>query len=120
MEIIRDREWIKGSGELGYRKRVLMDGVPPAVNLIEDIVVPAGGKIPPHAHGSTKEIFYVTGGKAAMTAGGEEFDVNPGDMILVEVGEEHSFTNHSGDEFKMLVLKIKFKKDDALLYEVKK
>ena len=120
MKVIRDTKWIEGRGELNYRKRVLMDSVPPAVNLIEDVVVPAGGRIPPHVHESTKEIFYATSGTASLVAGGEESTLGPGDLAVVDAGEEHAFTNNSSEDFKMLVLKINFREGEAILNEVKK
>ncbi|MCD6522877.1 MAG: cupin domain-containing protein [Candidatus Diapherotrites archaeon] len=120
MKVIRNPNWIEGKGEMKYKKRILMENVPPSVNLIEDVVIPPGGKIPSHAHKATTELFYITSGKARMKVQNKEFEVNPKDMVLVEVGESHSFINNSDEDFEMIVLKINFRKDDAILYEVKK
>lgn len=109
--------WIEGKNEMKYKKRILMENVPPSINLIEDIIITANGKIPSHAHENTDEIFYITKGKAIVKVGKEELKVGRGDMIFIEKGEEHSFTKDSDENFEMIVLKINFKGDDAILYE---
>ena len=50
-----------------------------------------------------------------MIVNDEEFQVNPGDMIYVDKKESHGFRNESDNEFKMIVLKINFKKEDSYL-----
>jgi len=119
MKIIKNSKdkWIKGTGEMNYQKRILMDNIPPSVNLIQDVIIPAGGKIPPHAHKQTAEIFYITKGKIWMTVGEKEFELSEKDMVFINVGEEHSFRNNSDENLEMITLKINFKKDDAILYQ---
>ena len=119
MKIIKalDKEWINGKGKRDYKKRIILENMPSAVNLIEDVIIPINGRIPSHSHKVTSEIFYITEGKAKMTVGKKEFEVNPKDTIIVNTGEEHSFENNSNKNFEMLVLKINFEKDDAILYK---
>ena len=119
MKIIKalDKDWIKGKGEMNYKKRIITDNIPASVNLIEEVLLSPGGEIPSHSHKVTFEIFYIINGRAKMKIGEREFEVNPKDMIFVEVGEEHSFVNDSNENFEMLVLKINFEKDDAILYK---
>ena len=120
MKLIKNPNWIEGKQGMDYRKRILMENEAMQVNLIEEVVIPAGGYVPEHAHDRTTEAFYMTKGRARMKANGEEFDVGPSQMVLVEAGETHSFRNDSEEDFEMLILKINFEKDDAVLYEVKK
>jgi mannose-6-phosphate isomerase-like protein (cupin superfamily) len=118
MKIIKNSKdgWIKGKGEMAYQKRILMNNIPPSVNLIEDIIIPAGGKIPTHAHKQTAEIFYITKGRIWMKIGEKEFELSEKDIVFIDVDEEHSFRNGSNENLEMIVLKINFKKDDAILY----
>jgi len=118
MKIIKNSKdkWVKGKGEMAYQKKILMDNIPPSVNLIEDIIIPAGGKIPAHVHKQTAEIFYITKGKTWMKIGEKGFELSEKDMVFVNVGEEHSFRNDSDENLEMIILKINFKKDDAILY----
>ena len=119
MKLIKnlDKDWIQGKGEMNYKKRIIIDGVPKSVNLIEDVIIPPKGKIPVHSHKVTTEIFYITSGNAKIKIGKKEFEVNPKDMIIVDIGEEHSFVNDSDKNFEMIVFKINFEKDDAILYK---
>lgn len=118
MKVVLDSEseWVEGKDEMDYKKKVLMDNVPPTVNLIQSVIIPPGGKIPVHAHKNTTEMFYITNGKVRMKLVDEELMLNTRDMVLVEVGEEHGFINNSNEPLEMVVLKINFKKDDAVLY----
>ena len=112
MRIIKNKNWISGKS---YKKRILVEGLKSKINLIEDVIVEAKGKIPIHGHNFTDEIFYITEGSATMIVNGKEFEVNPGDMIYVEQTEEHGFRNESKKHFKMIVFKINFKKGDSYL-----
>jgi mannose-6-phosphate isomerase-like protein (cupin superfamily) len=112
MKLIRNKKWIKGES---YQKRILLDKLKGKINLIEDVIVRPGGVIPTHKHDFTDEIFYITENCAIMIVDGKEFEVYPGDMIYVGRDEEHGFRNESGDEFKMIVSKMNFKKGDSYL-----
>ena len=118
MRIIRnsDFDWIEGKSKMNYKKKILMDNVPSTVNLIEDVIIPSGGKIPQHAHKNTTEIFYIIKGKTKLKTKEKEVLLNQTDIVLIDVGEEHSFINDSNEVLRMLVLKINFKEDDAILY----
>ncbi|MCK4327931.1 MAG: cupin domain-containing protein [Candidatus Diapherotrites archaeon] len=117
MRLIKSSEgsWVNGEGEFNYRKKVRMDSVPQPVNLVQDVVIPAGGTVKAHAHRQTSEIFYVTRGTLKITVEGKEFGLVPGDIVLVDTGEEHAFANESGTGAGLLVLKINYTKGDSLL-----
>lgn len=112
MKFIRNKKWISGKS---YKKRILLDELKGKINLIEDVIVQPKGIIPYHKHNFTDEIFYITNNSAIMTVDGEEFGVHPGDMIYVSKNEKHSFRNESDEDFKMIVSKMNFKKDDSYL-----
>ncbi len=101
---------------MNYQKRVLLENIPPSVNLIQYVIIPPGGRIPPHAHHYTSEIFYITRGNVRAEIEGKVFELSERDLLFVDVGEKHSFTNLSNESLEMLVLKINFRRDDQILY----
>lgn len=118
MKIIKSSEgnWLQGKGGLNYKKKVRMTNIPHSVNVIQDIVIPAGGSIPLHRHKQTSEVFYIISGTPVIIIEKKEFVLAAGDMVFVEVGEEHGFKNNSSVNASFLVLKINFEKNDAVLY----
>ncbi|MEA2098105.1 MAG: cupin domain-containing protein [Patescibacteria group bacterium] len=113
---IDNDNWIKGES---YRKRILIKKLEDKINIIEDIVISPKGEIPCHSHNSTDEIFYITDNSATMIVNDKKFKVNPNDMIYVNKKENHGFKNNSNKEFKMIVFKINFKKEDSFLKQMK-
>ena len=57
-------------------------------SLAEAIVQP-GCRTVLHRHHRTEEIYHVTAGQGRMTLGNEQFDVGPGDSILIAPGTSH-------------------------------
>ena len=112
MQKIDHNNWIKGES---YRKRILIEKLKDKINLIEDIIISPKGEIPCHNHNFTDEIFYITNNSAVMIVNDKEFKVSPGDMIYVNKNENHGFRNDSNKEFKMIVFKINFQKEDSFL-----
>ena len=112
MKLIKNKKWITGKS---YQKRVLLDHLKGKIDLIQDVIIKPNGEIPCHSHECTDEIFYITEGTVVMVVKNKEFLVSPGDMIYLERGEKHGFRNESQREFKMLVLKMNFKKGDSYL-----
>jgi quercetin dioxygenase-like cupin family protein len=112
MEIIKNKEWIKGEK---YRKRILLDNFTKNINLIEDVIIEANGIIPLHHHDFTDEIFYIVKNSAIMIVNDKRFKVNEGDMIYVNKNEKHSFENKNDSELKMIAMKINFQKGDSYL-----
>ncbi len=119
MKIIKDSKgsWIEGKENKNYKKRILMNEVPPSVNLIQDVIIPPGGNVPSHRHSDTAEIFYITKGSVVMVIEKKDYPLSERDMIFIDVGEEHGFRNESDDDLEMIVMKINFKEHDAILYD---
>ncbi len=46
-----------------------------------------------HAHPDSEELIFVVQGTGIGTVGGEELRIKPGDLIAIEKGEPHTFTN---------------------------
>lgn len=112
MKKINRDSWIKGES---YRKRILIEKLKDKIDLIEDVVISPKGEIPCHSHNSTDEIFYITDNSATMIVKNKKFKVNSGDMIYVNKNEDHGFRNNNNKEFKMIVFKINFRKEDSFL-----
>lgn len=52
---------------------------------------------PPHSHAGTEECIFVLSGRGTTHAEGAEYDLAPGDTILLEPGERH-VTRNTGTE----------------------
>lgn len=50
---------------------------------------------PLHRHKQKHETFFIVKGKVKMTYDGKSFEMNPGDVLPVEVWKYHSFTGKS-------------------------
>lgn len=68
------------------------------------IVVPPGNGPPPHRHPGSDESFLVLDGSFAVTAGGQEFTMEPGDYAFVPRGVEHRWRNASSRSARMLLI----------------
>ena len=112
MQLIKHNNWIKGKS---YQKRILLDNFDKQINLIEDVIIEAGGSVPVHSHNFTDEIFYITKNSVTMIVENEKFEVDEGDMIYVNKNEKHSFENKNSKELKMIIMKINFQKGDSYL-----
>lgn len=112
MQKINHNNWIKGES---YQKRILIEELKEKINLIEDVIVLPKGEIPCHSHEFTDEIFYMINNSAIMIVDNKEFRVKPGDMIYINKNKNHGFRNENNEEFKMIVFKINFQKEDSLL-----
>ena len=112
MQKINHNNWVKGES---YQKRILIEELKEKINLIEDVIISPKGEIPCHSHDFTDEIFYIVSNSAIMIVDNEEFKVNSGEMIYVDKNKSHGFRNESDKEFKMIVFKINFQKEDSLL-----
>lgn len=112
MKLIKHGNWIKGES---YQKRILLDNFNKQINLIEDVIIEAGGKIPLHQHDFTDEIFYIVKGLITMTVDNQKFQLSASDMVYVDRNEKHGFKNESNEESKMIVMKINFQKGDSYL-----
>jgi quercetin dioxygenase-like cupin family protein len=57
----------------------------------------------PHAHDQMCEVYLVARGSSALRVGDETITLAIGDMIVVEPGEAHTFTNSSEDYLHYVV-----------------
>jgi mannose-6-phosphate isomerase-like protein (cupin superfamily) len=69
---------------------------------LAEATVPAGGKTFLHMHGTSEEIYYITGGSGIMTLGSEEFEVGKGDTIFIAPETPHRIQNTGNEPLKIL------------------
>jgi mannose-6-phosphate isomerase-like protein (cupin superfamily) len=56
---------------------------------LAEATVPPGGRTVLHRHVRTEELYHVTAGTGRMTLGGSQFDIVPGDTVLIPPGTPH-------------------------------
>jgi oxalate decarboxylase/phosphoglucose isomerase-like protein (cupin superfamily) len=57
-----------------------------------------------HAHPGTEEILYVVSGVGKQTVLGEERDLQPGTMVFIPEGAEHSTVNTGWETLKLIAI----------------
>jgi mannose-6-phosphate isomerase-like protein (cupin superfamily) len=57
-----------------------------------------------HYHLDCKHFFFVLAGRGVMHAGGENFELGPGDVALVDENEVHWFENPHDEDFSFIEL----------------
>ena len=97
-------DWQAGRG---YRKRRLLsaDELRQPGALLQVVVVPPGSHIPPHSHATSVEVYVVRRGMCELVVNGEQREMQPGDVLLMEPGDVHELTNHGAEAFELLVFK---------------
>ena len=63
-----------------------------------------GHEVGRHRHEGDGEVFYILSGKGKYLLGNELVDVEPGDILFVEDGEEHYMVNTGEDKLEYLAI----------------
>lgn len=69
-----------------------------------------------HLHSTMFEIYLIAKGISTIIIGDKEIILKPGDMMVVEPGEVHTFKN-SSDDYLHFVIHSPFVKDDKQIVE---
>lgn len=69
---------------------------------LAEAVIPAGTETLLHIHSETEEIYHITSGRGYMTLGDDQFEVFPGDTILIPPKTPHRIQNTGSDDLKIL------------------
>ena len=64
--------------------------------------IPPGGETKLHRHPKSEEIYHVLEGKGLMRLGNEEFEIVPGDTILIPPGTPHNVRNTGAGVLRLL------------------
>ena len=96
--------WQEGRG---YRKNRLMaaEELRQPGALVQIVVTPPGSHIPPHYHRTSVEVYVVRRGMCELVVNGEQREMQPGDVLLMEPGDVHALTNRGEEGFELLVFK---------------
>ena len=73
-----------------------------AAQSLAEATVPPGGMTALHRHARTEELYHVLEGRGRMTLGEREFDVAPGDTVLIAPGTPHRIGNPGHAELRFL------------------
>ena len=57
----------------------------------------------PHAHHRIREIYLVARGQASIRIEQATLELQPGDLLILEPGEGHTFLSSSGDYFHFVI-----------------
>ncbi len=66
------------------------------------VTIPAGGKMPEHAHGESTALVVPLTGELLIRSGQHEEKVAPGVVVLLDQGEQVSLSNETSQPVSML------------------
>lgn len=90
---VRITDFISGPEELQGKGR-----------LFSRITLEPGCSIGYHIHENESELFYIIQGSAVYNDGGEEVNVNAGDVTIVEPGNGHGIANRAEETCELVAL----------------
>ena len=95
-----------GTREISFARVLEREGAP--LRFMDLVTVPPGADIGLHTHASdNEEIYVIVSGTGRMTLDGEEFQVNPGDVVVNRPGGTHGLQNGSGEEMRIVVIEVR-------------
>lgn len=56
-----------------------------------------------HSHAESDKIYFVLRGKGLFHIGGEERELNPGEMVIARPGQDHGVRNAAAEDLVLLV-----------------
>lgn len=70
-----------------------------------EVVIPPGGAMPEHDHGSSEVLVVVLGGQARLTTveNGLVTELHDGSVVAIPIGERVTVENRGEDDVRMLV-----------------
>jgi quercetin dioxygenase-like cupin family protein len=101
---------------LGYEARYVADMVfkdPPDSAGFIIVKIEPEMKTSPHSHGVLAEVFVIMG-KTKMGVADMLYDMNEGDVVVVEPGEFHWFETPAGPDVDVIAIKMPNLKDDKI------
>lgn len=99
-----------GEREVSFARVLQRAGGP--LRFIDLSVLAPGADIGCHTHADdNEELYVVVGGCGLMSLDGEEFEVQPGDVILNRPGGSHGLKNTGKEELRIVVLEVDARKE---------
>jgi mannose-6-phosphate isomerase-like protein (cupin superfamily) len=103
--IVKKEHVQNGEGEIEFRHILSEEELYGHGRLFAEIVIPPGGSIGKHRHVDETEPYYILQGKGVFhDADGSEHVVHPGDVCVIEVGQEHWIENRSQQPLSFIAL----------------
>ena len=76
-------------------------------NFVDLTIIPPGASIGVHTHDpDNSEIYIFISGTGRMILGNDEFDIEPGDIVINPLGGTHSFKNTGSLEVRLAVIEL--------------
>lgn len=67
-------------------------------------VIPPGCTSRPHYHPVAEETYYILSGRSRMLIDGKEYELSPGDAILIRQNETHQVINDSDSDLEFITV----------------
>ena len=94
MKHITNANPIPVSGHPDIFKKVFVEnGQIPSITQVATATFIPGQEVSEHKHDTMYEVFYIISGKACFFVAGKEFEVGPGECVVIEPGELHAQKN---------------------------
>jgi len=100
-----------GAREISFARVLQRAGGP--LRFIDLSVLAPGADIGPHTHADdNEELYVVVEGRGLMSLDGQEFEVEPGDVILNRPGGSHGLRNTGEQELRIVVIEVDSRRED--------
>jgi mannose-6-phosphate isomerase-like protein (cupin superfamily) len=67
-------------------------------------LLPAGSAVGLHTHARTEELYFIVKGRARLRVNEDEYEVGPGDLMLMSLFGQHSIEPLDGEALEMVVI----------------
>ena len=99
-----------GEREISFARVLERAGGP--LRFIDLSVLAPGADIGWHTHAEdNEELYVVVQGRGLMSLDGEEFEVQPGDVVLNRPGGSHGLKNTGEEELRIVVIEVDARKE---------
>lgn len=106
------KQWLE---KQGYSKKILFDAkelnFPGA--LVQELRLKPHKQANNHHHKKQTEIFYFFNNNGYFIVNGKKVNLKPGDLLLIEPGDQHAVVNDKDEDFLYLAFKLNHEEDDS-------
>jgi mannose-6-phosphate isomerase-like protein (cupin superfamily) len=94
-----------GEREISFAR--VLERVRGPLRFIDLSVLAPGSDIGVHTHSDdNEELYVIVAGRGRMSLDGEQFDVQPGDVVLNRPGGSHALRNTGAEELRIVVIEV--------------
>lgn len=95
-----------GAGRIDFRRLFEAADFRAPIHFVDYAVLPPQSSIGTHTHGDNEELYLVLEGRGRMHLDGEDFEVEPGSVILNRAGGTHGLTNTGAQPLRLFVVEV--------------